>query len=551
MSGVTPAMGLDAILAELGAFGKYNVINYTILLLPVLLAGMFGSVYIFEAPDINYRCRIDECENLYNDSKWLEYAIPKKDGSFMKCRKYPSLNSHLDNIDNATCLAKDFDTTKLTDCSSYVYSDEDSAVKDFDLGCEQLKRTLVGSMHNAGFFVALPLTGFISDRYGRKLALAISSLFNGIFGILRSFSVNYVMFVSFEFLETAFGAGAYTTAFVLAMELVGPKGRVFGNTLINIVYVCGAVTMAGLAWQLQNWRHLLRVIYTPAIFIVSYIWILNESVRWLLSKGRQHEAVAILKKAAKINKVNIAPELFSPLYELNNVSPNHNNEKDKLNEPVEAAKPKETATFANVIKSRIIRTRLFVCSFLWITCTLVYYGLSINSVSLAGNQYVNFMLVVLVEIPGNIVCLVVLDRFGRKKPLIITYVLSALLCISLSAIPPGGWSLTVYLLGKFNITVAYSSVYIYVSEVFPTSVRQSLLAVCSTTGRIGSTLAPITPLLAKYYKQLPVIFFGSMALAAAALVFTLPETINVQLPDTVEEAEQLSRREPEKQKEVA
>lgn len=57
------------------------------------------------------------------------------------------------------------------------------------------------------------------------------------------------------------------------------------------------------------------------------------------------------------------------------------------------------------------------------------------------------------------------------------------------------WRLVIYLSGKFSITVAYSSVYIYVSEVFPTNVRQSLLAICSSTGRIGSTLAPLTPLL--------------------------------------------------------
>lgn len=60
------------------------------------------------------------------------------------------------------------------------------------------------------------------------------------------------------------------------------------------------------------------------------------------------------------------------------------------------------------------------------------------------------------------------------------------------------WSLIVYLSGKFSITIAYSSVYIYVSEVFPTNVRQSLLAVCSSTGRIGSTLAPLTPLLVSW-----------------------------------------------------
>lgn len=46
---------LDAILARLGPFGKYNIVNYAFLLFPVYLAGIFGSIYVFEAPDLNYR----------------------------------------------------------------------------------------------------------------------------------------------------------------------------------------------------------------------------------------------------------------------------------------------------------------------------------------------------------------------------------------------------------------------------------------------------------------------------------------------------------------
>lgn len=48
-------IGLDAILAELGPFGRYNIVNYAFLLFPIYLAGMYGSVYVFEAPDIKYR----------------------------------------------------------------------------------------------------------------------------------------------------------------------------------------------------------------------------------------------------------------------------------------------------------------------------------------------------------------------------------------------------------------------------------------------------------------------------------------------------------------
>lgn len=217
------------------------------------------------------------------------------------------------------------------------------------------------------------------------------------------------------------------------MELVGPKGRVFGNTLINAVYVLGLMTLASLSWWFQNWRVLLRVIYAPACLVFSYLWILNESARWLISKGRSYEAATILKQAARMNSVELSEELLSPLYELDKKTDTD----DRVKQAEQNNVNQNQSHFLQVIKSSIIRKRVFVCSFLWITCTFVYYGLSINSVSLAGNKYMNFMLVGFVEIPANFACLLVLDRFGRKKTLIITYVLSACLCISLSFLPKG------------------------------------------------------------------------------------------------------------------
>ena len=210
------------------------------------------------------------------------------------------------------------------------------------------------------------------------------------------------------------------------MELVGPKGRVFGNTLINVVYVCGLMTLAGLHWILQDWRTLLRIIYLPSCLIFSYLWILNESVRWLLSKGKYDQAIAILRKAAKMNKVELSDNALAPLQEMDTKPMEVKEEIDTEKQP---------SLFLRVIRSGIIVRRLISCSYLWITCTFVYYGLSINSVSLAGNKYINFMLVAFVEIPANFTCLAVLDRFGRKKVLSTTYILSAILCISLSFLP--------------------------------------------------------------------------------------------------------------------
>lgn len=191
----------------------------------------------------------------------------------------------------------------------------------------------------------------------------------------------------------------------------------------------------------------MRIMYIPAMLVFSYIWLLDESVRWLLSKGKVNEAVKILKKAARMNKVDISEEL-NPLYDLQVKSKNEEDKKDQEAKSEDEVGNETTNVFKQVLKSKIIRTRVCACSFLWITCTFVYYGLSINSVSLGGNKYVNFMLVGFVEIPANFVCLMVLDRFGRKKILVVTYILSACLCISLSFLPKGELLVSVYLLSK-------------------------------------------------------------------------------------------------------
>lgn len=46
---------VDDILGILGAFGRFNIYNYVLILIPVYLAGMYSSVYNFETMDLRYR----------------------------------------------------------------------------------------------------------------------------------------------------------------------------------------------------------------------------------------------------------------------------------------------------------------------------------------------------------------------------------------------------------------------------------------------------------------------------------------------------------------
>lgn len=61
---------------------------------------------------------------------------------------------------------------------------------------------------------------------------------------------------------------------------------------------------------------------------------------------------------------------------------------------------------------------------------MVFYGLSLNSGNLAGNIYVNFELMGVVEIIAYCICLVGLNRLGRKVIHITCMVVGGGACLS-------------------------------------------------------------------------------------------------------------------------
>ncbi|OWR48027.1 hypothetical protein KGM_209697B, partial [Danaus plexippus plexippus] len=46
---------LDSVLESLGPYGRYNLLNFVLLLFPVLLSSFFECGYIFEAQEQTYR----------------------------------------------------------------------------------------------------------------------------------------------------------------------------------------------------------------------------------------------------------------------------------------------------------------------------------------------------------------------------------------------------------------------------------------------------------------------------------------------------------------
>lgn len=281
--------------------------------------------------------------------------------------------------------------------------------------------------------------------------------------------------------------------FVLGMELVGPGQRMIGSALMMCCYAVGVVLLGTYASWTSSFRTMLWFCYTPALFMLSYYWFVPESFRWLMNSGRKREATEIIMKAAKVNRVTLKEETIQQLHDHCNET-----EANDFDFKKETTFPENSSLFS----SRVLMFRTLACCFCWIVNSFVAYGLTLDSVSLAGSKYTNFILMNAVEIPANIATYFLTIYVGRRWSLCGMMLLAGCSCLGTLFMPAiaqqsesSAFRLPFFLVGKFAITASFSILYIYTTEIFPTGMRNSMMNSCSMIGRLGSMLAPQTPLL--------------------------------------------------------
>lgn len=90
-----------------------------------------------------------------------------------------------------------------------------TGVFQFDMACDEWRRSQIGSIRTIGTLLVLPITGYISDRWGRRVALTINAFNTGWIGLVRSFVNSYEWFLALEVIESSVGAGAYSSCYIL------------------------------------------------------------------------------------------------------------------------------------------------------------------------------------------------------------------------------------------------------------------------------------------------------------------------------------------------
>lgn len=526
---------LENLLQELGRPGKFQLCIFILLAFnyfPVVFNHIVMA-FIGSSP-ARYEC--------YNAT--LEESLNKSDVCGPVDRS-PYLNPDL--VKYGKCDTKYILTTGSNDSMTVTCgvsregkwrycSPESTIASEWDLVCDNSYLSgLATTIYFIGVMVGGLLFGYLADRFGRKPIMLVTLFTPVAIGLLTSFVTSYYLFVTLRFFQGIFMQGLQTTTYVLVMEYFLPQYRGTAGAVLEIFWGITVIMMAGIAYLLPNWRHIQIAISVPSAVAVFYIWLVPESLRWLMLKNRIEDARKIVTRVTKFNKLPYPSRIMDEL---------------QLQMEVKENTTVRQYMFVDLLRTPTLRKHSLILFYLWFAVSVGYYGMTFKIAGLAGNKYLTFFISGCVDLVAFTLVVFVIQRFGRRIPLLMFFVIGSVSCIIAGAIPIAHNGKIVgpianveksfAIMGKFGLAGVFSIIFVYSSELYPTVIRNIGMGSCAFWARLGGVVAPQILVLGDFtHKSVSVIAFGAIALVASLLVLLLPETHRKKLPDTIEDAESL------------
>jgi len=414
-------------------------------------------------------------------------------------------------------------------CTAWTYDETEfkgSIVERWNLVCDKEGgANFAQSVFFAGCLVGVFVAGQASDRFGRKpitialLLVFIASACAG--GIVTSWPV----WLSLRFVVGAASIGMVTVRYTIQVEMIGSSWRSYANTATSCGWVAGYITLPLLAYIMQD-MHQLEIVIGLSMFpiLLLIVFCHPESPKWLLTVGKLKKAAAVLNRAAAWNHLPAAPSLSSTSIE-------------------SSTNPSSSSSLLTLLSfPRQLRCLVLMC-LCWLSFGMAYFGIALHTPEFGSNVFLVFFIGGVMDLPVLLLTPCLLNSLGRRRCLTGGLAFGAA-CLILSSIFPSGYFykewpvITLVILGKVGVGLAFDTGYVWTSELFPTAVRNSALSTCSSFARLGAFVAPLLANLGDS-ARLPMAVYGLVSGLAALLSLGLgPETMGVTtLPDTLEEGE--------------
>ncbi|CAF3428837.1 unnamed protein product [Rotaria socialis] len=509
---------LERVIEECGSFGRYQYMHFFFLILFPVATGVYNFYYVFASAETSYQCITP-----YNISQGFSLEISPSQCSY-----------EIKNVQNQTM--------GIFPCTNWIYNptiygrtftEEANFICQHSFYHSLLATTLqIGAMFT--FF-----TGRLTDWIGRRCSLRllvgqllVTSLITQ--GLLQfvPMSTNH-KFILVLISQFSAGIDTYIASFILILELTTSSHAAFTGNLALVAYSVGEVIVTGMAYICQHWLLLKWAMTLYMLALVPYLIFVPESPHWLLTKHRYAELKQVLHQMAQTNRRSDSRWLIYYQYLIDN----HRKQK-YLNQ-------KNKVKLSFLSKSRRFLThvptmsKLFISGFLGFVTLLLYFKVSFGLGTMKEiNLYLNMIIGAIVEAIGYIASSLLMIRYGRKPIFIVFLILTIiyLLLTPLASHLNHTIIIIVAQLGKFAISGAVGVTYIFVPELFPTTIRATGMGFFALLSRFGSSVAPIIDTsISRNTSFVTYInyIYALLTIICVLLTLLLPETRNIPLTDKI------------------
>ncbi|XP_033163443.1 carcinine transporter [Drosophila mauritiana] len=541
---VDEAFDLDDLLPTIGEFGKYQKLLVFGICLPACIpCGFcaFNQLFMADTPD-DYWCRIPELLDMPLEQR-KSLSIPKELDNdelvYSKCYTYGVNWTQLlesGEEDDLTTMEPNASWPLIKCPQGWEYNTSDvwsSIVIDFDLVCDRDIYPTIGlAALNTGGPVGVYLFGLLNDRGGRRLSyfVCLATLLAG--SLMTSLSKDFWTWAGSRVIVGLTIPAVYQIPFIISLELVGENYRSFVTVMTCTFYTSGIMLLSGVTYLERDWVRLSYITSLPFYAYFLYMFVMPESPRWLLMRGRLEEALKILERMAKVNGREF-PEAVHLKLEAQI-------RRDKLKKQ---KKKMANVGLADLCRTPNMRLKTILITLSWFANETVYLGLSYYGPALGTNQYVSFFLSAVVELPSYLCCWYFMDTWGRRWPLSLSMILGGVACVITVMLPDDAVdeTLVLYLVSKALLSASFLIIYPFAGELYPTQVRGIGIGASSYIGGLGLIGIPFITYLGKDNLKLPLVIMGFLSMLGGMTGLRLPETLHHRLPQTIEEGEEFGK----------
>ncbi|XP_046978627.1 organic cation transporter protein-like [Vanessa cardui] len=396
----------------------------------------------------------------------------------------------------------------------------------FGLYCESIWLiSFSQSMMYVGLLVGALVFGFLSDRYGRLSMFTMSCLILAVSGCLVSAMPTATAYIFMRNIEGIGTGGALITAYVLCIEYSGLKHREIVTALFHIPINISHMTLPAVSYLLRHCDDYQLALSIPVFLYVTLRWLTMESPKWLMDSGRIDEAVRVMEKIANFNGIS----------------------SENIREQIEeyhahhSTKTRRQIKFWQIFKHKKITMNVFYMSVIYFLCGMGYYGVSQYIGKMSGDIHINVAISGALLLPGTIAAVFLLKLLNRRTFLMTTIVLSGTFMLLNICVPIHlNWiRVVISCICNCFFFMSFIIAFLFTVELFPTSVRNSVLGFLSVLSRVGQITAPLINSLPENASGA---VFGVLGLIGVIFCYLLPETKDTELPSSLDDSKSLTRR---------